>query len=92
MATDRAVVTVMGRDRVGIVAGISGELAEANANIVDLASTKMGDLFVMTILIDISGMRGSLAELKERLRRRGEALGVQVMVQHEDVFRYMHRV
>jgi ACT domain-containing protein len=92
LQTDRAVVTVMGRDRVGIVAGISGELAEANANILDLASTKMGDLFVMMILIDISDIKVSLAELKERLRRRGEGLGVQVMVQHEDVFRYMHRV
>ncbi len=92
MSTDRAVVTVMGRDRVGIVAGISGELAEVNANILDLASTKMGDLFVMTILIDISEMGVSLAELKERLQRRGEALGVQAMVQHEDVFRYMHRI
>lgn len=89
---ERVVVTVLGADRVGIVAGITQVLAEHNANIIDLTSSKMRDLFVMLMLVDISEAKGTLQELQSALRRKGEELGVQVTAQHEDIFRFMHRI
>nr|CCC55660.1 ACT domain-containing protein [uncultured archaeon] len=73
---DRAVIMVIGADRVGIVAGIAEALAEYNVNIVDLASTKMGDLFVMVLMADISGAREGMSSLKARLEARARELGV----------------
>lgn len=82
----------MGEDRIGIVAGITNVLAENGVNIVDLTSTEMRGLFVMIILADISKAKVSLGELQSRLKKKGEGIGVQVAAQHEDIFRYMHRV
>lgn len=88
----RVVVTVLGKDRVGIVAGVSGVLAECGANIIDLTSTEMRGLFVMMMLVDMKNAKVSFEELQNRLKRKGEELGVQIMAQHEDIFYYMHRV
>ncbi len=90
--SDRIVVTVLGKDRIGIVAGVSSVLAECGANIIDLTSTQMRGLFVMMMLVDISQAKVSFEELQERLRKKGEELGVQVLAQHENIFYYMHRV
>jgi len=92
MPDERAVVTVLGADKVGIVAAISKVLAENNVNILDLTSSKVRDLFVMIMLIDISNSRVSLEKLKELLGAEAAKIGVQVTVQHENIFRYMHRV
>jgi ACT domain-containing protein len=92
MPDERAVVTVLGADRVGIVAAISRVLAENNVNILDLTSSKVRDLFVMIMLVDISNSRVSLEKLKELLGAEAAKIGVQVTVQHENIFRYMHRV
>lgn len=92
MTEERVVVTVLGADKVGIVAGISRVLAENNVNILDLTSSKIRDLFVMIMLVDISGSRVSLEKLKEMLSNEAAKIGVQVTVQHENLFRYMHRV
>jgi ACT domain-containing protein len=92
MPDERAVVTVLGADRVGIVAAIARVLAENNVNILDLTSSKVRDLFVMIMLVDISNSRVSLEKLKELLGAEAAKIGVQVTVQHENIFRYMHRV
>lgn len=89
---NRVVVTVLGKDRVGIVAGVSGVLAECGANIVDLTSTEMRGLFVMMMLVDMKNAKVSFEELQNRLKKKGEELGVQIMAQHENIFYYMHRV
>lgn len=89
---ERIVVTVMGQDRVGIVAGITGVLAEYQVNIIDLTSTKMHGLFVMIILAEIEPGKITTSELQERLKKKGEELGIQVVAQDETVFRYMHRI
>ncbi len=86
----RVVVTVVGKDRVGIVAGISSVLAENNANILDLASTQMRDLFVMVLLAEVQG--NELDPLRAKLEGKAKELGVQVLVQHEDIFKAMHRI
>jgi ACT domain-containing protein len=92
MPDERAVVTVLGADRVGIVAAIARVLAENNVNILDLTSSKVRDLFVMIMLVDISNSKVSLEKLKELLGAEAAKIGVQVTVQHENIFRYMHRV
>lgn len=89
---NRAIVTVVGKDRVGIIAALSSILAEANANIVDISQTILQEFFTMVMIADLSGCTLDLGELQDRLARKGEELGVKVTVQHEKVFGYMHRV
>jgi ACT domain-containing protein len=89
---EKIVVTVVGQDRLGIVAGISGVLAENEVNIVDLTSTKMHGLFVMIILAEVEKEKMTIGELQEKLKKKGDELGIQVMAQDETVFRYMHRI
>ncbi|MDH4100892.1 MAG: ACT domain-containing protein [Nitrospirota bacterium] len=88
----KVVITVIGVDRVGIVASISSILAESGANIIDISQTIMGDLFAMVMMIDISKASVEFKALKERLEQEGSRLGVEVKAQHEQIFRYMHRV
>ena len=88
----RAVITVVGGDHVGIVARVTAELADCGANIIDLRSTLMEDLFTMIILVDISGLSLSFEEMQQRLEEASEELHVQARVQHEAIFRFMHRV
>lgn len=88
----RVVVTVIGRDRVGIIAGVSAVLAEAGVNIVDISQTLMQDLFTMIMMVDIAGSTISFDELQRRLAAKGEELGMRIQAQREDVFSYMHRI
>ncbi|WP_457612012.1 ACT domain-containing protein [Methanocaldococcus sp.] len=88
----RVVVSVIGKDKPGIVAGISGVLAENNANILDISQTIMDDLFAMIMLVDISNIKKEFSQLKKELEEKGKELGVEVIVQHEDIFKYMHRI
>lgn len=88
----RVVVTVIGRDRVGIIAGVSAILAEAGVNIVDISQTLMQDLFTMIMMVDIGGASIGFDELQRRLASKGEELGMRIQAQREDVFSYMHRI
>ncbi len=88
----RAVVTVIGKDKVGILAQISAVCAECNVNIKDVNQSVMQDLFTMVMLCDISEMSGSFSELADRLGGKGRELGLSVHVTHEDIFNSMHRV
>ena len=91
-ASDRMVISVFGMDHPGIVAGVSQILAEAGCSIVDINQTVVQGKFAMVIIGDTSRARESTAELKERLRREGEVLGVRIYAQREDLFNAMHRV
>lgn len=89
--SQRAVVTVMGNDRVGIVAGITRCLSESEVNIVDISQTLLQGIFAMILLVEIpDGV--DLMALKDTLESEGDKHGVRIVVQHEDVFRYMHRI
>ena len=77
----RAVVAVIGKDTVGILAKVSGICAEHNANVMDVTQTIMQDLFAMTMMIEIS-----------KLTKAGSDMGLQVHVMHEDIFNAMHRI
>ena len=92
MGKERLIIITLGLDRVGIVSGISSTLANHNANIIELTSSEIGGSFVMIMLVDISTSDTSINELQRILVNKGKKLGVQVTVQHEDVFRYMHRI
>jgi ACT domain-containing protein len=86
------VVTVMGCDRVGIVAGITKVLADCNANIIDISQTILQEIFAMILLVDISTSDKDLLALEEALKVAGTNLGVKIVVQHQDIFSYMHRI
>jgi len=91
-SSDRMVISVFGMDHPGIVAGVSQILAEASCSIIDINQTVVQGKFAMVIIGDTSRARESTAELKERLRRAGEQLGVRIYAQREDLFNAMHRV
>jgi ACT domain-containing protein len=92
VADTRAVLTVLGADRVGIVAGVTALLAEHNVNIEDIRMALMGDLFTMIALLSLAEMRGAFGDLQGALHARGHELGVQVLIQRESIFHSMHRV
>jgi ACT domain-containing protein len=88
----RAIVTVIGKDRVGIIAGVSNILADCNINILDISQTIMQDIFTMIMLTDISQMAIHFTELSEKLENKGIDLGLSIRIQHEDIFNSMHRI
>lgn len=90
--SNRVIVTVVGNDRTGIIAETSRVLADAGVNIVDISQTLMGEFFVMIMMADLSGSTLSLEQLKARLAAKGTELGMRIDAQHEDVFKFMHRV
>ena len=91
-SSDRMVVSVFGLDHPGIVAGVSQILAQADCSIADINQTVVKGKFAMIIIADTSRARESAAQLKERLRREGEQLGVRIYAQREDLFNAMHRI
>jgi ACT domain-containing protein len=91
-SADRMVVSVFGLDHPGIVAGVSQILAQADCSIADINQTVVKGKFAMIIIADTSRARESAAQLKDRLRREGEQLGVRIYAQREDLFNAMHRI
>ena len=91
-SSDRMVISVFGLDHPGIVAGVSQILADADCSIIDINQTVVQKKFAMVIIADTTRARESAAELKERLRREGEQLGVRIYAQREDLFDAMHRI
>ncbi len=88
----RLIITTVGTDRVGIISGIANILANANVNILDISQTILQGFFTMVMVVDFKKSTVGLAELKETLARKGQELGLVVNVQHEDVFKFMHRI
>ncbi len=88
----KAVITVLGKDRVGIIARITAVLADNQVNILDISQTILKDYFTMLMLVELMDENLRLPALAEKLEAAGQELGVQVQVQHEDVFTAMHRI
>lgn len=88
----RAVVTVVGKDKTGIISKVSTFLAEKKVNILDISQTILEEYFAMIMLVDLSNATLSLADLAEECKTMGEKIGMSVHVQHEDIFNAMHRV
>ena len=87
-----AVLSVLGGDCVGIVANVSRVLAEAHANIEDIRQTIIGGIFSMTMLVTVDEDATPFDALQKSLAVIGEEMGLQITLQREDVFRYMHRI
>ena len=88
----RAVVAVIGKDTVGILAKVSGICAEYRANVMDVTQTIMQDLFAMTMLIEITDLTIEYIHFADKLKKAGEEMGLQIHVMHEDIFNSMHKI
>ncbi len=88
----KAVITVIGKDRVGIIAGVSGVLADRQVNILDISQTIMEDMFTMMMLVDTQESTVPFSELADILVETGKGLAVSIQIQHEDIFNSMHRI
>ena len=88
----KAVVTVTGRDKVGIIAMASAECSKYGANIIDISQTVMKEYFAMIMLIEVGALSVSFAEFIEIMKNSGKAAGVDIRVMHEDIFNTMHRI
>ncbi|WP_028983159.1 ACT domain-containing protein [Sporolactobacillus terrae] len=86
----KAILTVIGKDNVGIIAGVSSKLAELDVNILDVSQTIMDGYFTMMMVLDLEKASTSFAEIKASLSEKGTVLGVQIKIQREEIFTSMH--
>ena len=92
IASNRVVITVLGKNRPGIVAGITRILGDAQVDIRDITQSIIDDIFTMTMIADIAESTLDFSELQAELAQEGEKIGVNVQVQREDVFNFMYRL
>lgn len=88
----KAIVTVIGKDRVGIIAGVSAALAEAGVNILDISQTILQEYFTMIMLVDLSAAALPLQGLQDRMAALGEEMKLSIRMQHEDLINAMHNL
>ena len=92
VSSGRVILTSFGLNHPGIVAGVTKALGDANCDIQDLSQKILGDFFTMIMVIDISTSEKELKEIQEEMNKIAELLKIKIYLQHEDVFRYMHRI
>ena len=92
MSKNTAVITVVGVDRVGIIAGVSNLLADEGINIKDISQTILDNLFTMIMMVDLKDVVIEKSDIVEKLNKLGEELGVQITIQHTGLFNAMHRI
>ena len=88
----KAIVTVVGKDRVGNIAGVCTALADFNVNVLDISQTVMQGYFTMMMATEVSACNVPLAELVQRMDELGVRMGLSIRVQREDIFQSMHRI
>lgn len=88
----KAVVTVVGKDQVGIIANVCTHLASYNVNVLDISQTVMQGYFTMMMVVDVSSSNLAVAELARELEEKGKEMGLSIRLQREDIFEAMHRV
>lgn len=88
----KAILTVIGEDKVGIIAKVSTVLMNHNVNIMDVAQNVMDEFFTMTMIVDISKISASFEALNNELKELGEQLNMEVRLQREEIFTAMHRI
>ena len=86
----KAIVTVMGIDKAGIIAKVSGCLYDFNVNILDINQTIMQNIFTMVMLVELESATDSMENITSQLAKLGEEIGVDIRLQHEDIFKSMH--
>lgn len=88
----KAIVTVIGKDKVGITASVCALLAKYNINIMDITQTVLQEYFTMVMLVDTENSTAPIAELSDVLREAGKEAGLDIRIQREDIFQAMHRI
>lgn len=88
----RAVLTVVGEDKKGIIGKVSGSLSEFEVNIEEISQTVLQNYFTMMMIVDLSECKLSFADLGSAMKEVGQGFGVAIHVMHEDIFRAMHTV
>ena len=88
----KAIVTVIGKDKSGIIAQACTLLADSKVNILDISQTVMQDFFTMSMLVDLTKATLSFTDLSDALTAKGEEMGVNIRIQREDIFDLMHRI
>ena len=88
----KAIVTVVGKDTVGIIANVCVQLAAFNVNVLDIRQSVMQGYFTMMMVVDASACNVALAELAKQMEDKGKEMGLSIRVQREDIFQAMHRI
>ena len=88
----KAIVTVVGKDRVGIIAEVCTQLAAFNVNVLDISQTVMQGYFTMMMATEVSESNVLVAELSKKMEEVGKEMGLSIRVQREDIFQAMHRI
>lgn len=88
----KAIVTVIGKDKSGIIAKVSTKLADNDINIEDISQTIMQGFFTMVMLVDVSSSKLEFTAFVDELKQLGKEIGVDIYVQHEDIFNSMHKI
>ena len=89
---EKAIITVVGRDQVGIIAHVCQFLSKANINILDISQTILDGYFKMMMIVDMSLAKESFSDVCDQLEDLGNHIGVYIKLQHEDIFNKMHRI
>ncbi|MBQ8827583.1 MAG: ACT domain-containing protein [Clostridia bacterium] len=89
---NKAIITVLGADKVGIIAAVSTYLAEKDINILDISQTIMQEIFTMIMMVDTSKSKSSFDELHDDLKKMGDGLGVKIQIQRTEIFNSMHKI
>lgn len=92
MKDNKIIVTVLGYDKVGIIATLTRILADTNSNILDISQTILQEYFTMIMVVDISNSKVDFSDLRSQLVTAGEVMGVQVNAQKSEAFDFMHRI
>ena len=87
----KAIVSVIGKDKVGIIAKVSTTLAALDVNILDISQTILSDYFTMMMVVSVREA-GDIASIQEKLNALGQEIGVQITIQHESIFNAMHKI
>ena len=88
----KAILTVIGKDKVGIIAGVSSELQKLNINILDVNQTIIDEFFTMIMMLDLKLSNSNFEEIKKSLELKGKQLGVDVKIQREEIFNSIYSV
>jgi len=88
----RAIITVIGKDVVGIIAMVTADLSKNNVNILDISQSVLQEFFAMVMLVDLEKCQIPFADLQKQLEDEGRKMGMSVRIQHEAVFQAMHRI
>ena len=88
----KAVITVTGKDTIGIIADVSGICSKYGANIVDISQSVMRDYCAMIMLVDIDGLKMPFTEFVDNMNKHGNERGLIIQTMHEDIFNSMHRI